>query len=247
MKRFVSLALLLILLTSMPAQAATWFHDGEILHRDPFCMEAAFSFDSFYTKSSEFASAEEARTHGAICECCTAIVIPVEGADAPVVWYANPNGGRYLHRDPECVSVSKKYQPLTEKITAERPDWLPENPCNVCGIPDAVLRSPSDTRSSNADDAEKAKLLPGIWTLPSEHAISQEKVLEITNAYVKQILPEKQYACTIAHYDQVSPAESRETWKVIVYTVLRHPVCIVYVDALTGEVYHHQMAQKFEK
>lgn len=245
MKRLISLMLLMMLLTSLPAQAATWFDDGEKLHRDPFCMEAAFSFSSFYTPSLEFTTEEEARAHGAVCECCTALVVPVEGADAPVVWYYNPDGGKYLHRDAECASVKKKYTPMTGSYVAESPDWMPENPCNVCGIPNLVLRSPSDTRGSNADDLEKAELLPGVWTLPSENAIPQERVIEITNAYLKTLLPEKQYTCTIAHYDQVSPEEARETWKVVVTTLLRHPVCIVYVDALTGEVYHRQMAAEY--
>lgn len=245
MKRFVSAILLFTLLTSLPAQAATWFDDGEKLHRDPFCVDAAFSFSSFYTPSLEFATEDDARAHGTLCESCTSLVTPVEGADKPVVWYYNPDGGRYYHRDAECASVSKKYKPLTGQITAERPDWLPENPCNVCGIPNAVLRSPSDTRGCNADDLEKTKLLPGIWTMPSDSAISHEKVVEITDAYLKTLLPEKQYTCTIAHYDQGTPEDARETWKVVVTTLLRHPVCIVYVDALTGEVYHHQMAAEF--
>ena len=247
MKRLLSLMLFLMLLPSLPAQAATWFDDGEKLHRDPFCMEALFSFSSFYTPSLEFASVADARAHGTVCECCTALVAPADEADAPVVWYRNPNGGEYLHRDPECVSVSRKYTPMTEEITADRPDWMPENPCNVCGIPDAVLRSPSDTRGNNADDAEKAKLLPGVWTLPSENAISKEKVIEIVNAYLKTLLPEKQYGGLIAHYDQGSPEDTRETWKFVVTTLLRHPVCIVYVDALTGEIYHHQMAAEYGK
>ena len=247
MKRFVSLALLFVLLTSLPAQAATWFDDGEKLHRDPFCMEAAFSFTSFYTPSLEFATEEAARAHGSVCECCTALVTPVEGADGPVVWYYNPEGGKFFHRDAECPSVSKKYKPMTGSYVAEHPYWMPENPCNVCGIPNLVMRSPSDTRSSNADDAEKTELLPGVWTMPSAESLPQERVIGIVNAYIKTLLPEKQYTCTIAHYDQCSPEEARETWKVVVTTLLRHPVCIVYVDALTGEVYHHQMAAEYEK
>ena len=110
-----------------------------------------------------------------------------------------------------------------------------------------MLRSPSDTRGNNADDAEKAELLPGVWTLPSENAISKEKVVEIVNDYLKTLLPEKQYGSLIAHYDQGSPEDARETWKFVVTTLLRHPICIVYVDALTGEVYHHQMAAEYAK
>ena len=249
MKRLISLILSLVLLTSLSAQAATWFDDGKMLHRDPFCMDAEFSFSSFYTPSLEFLSEDDARAHSIVCECCTALVGPVDQVDAPVVWYYNPDGGRYYHRDAECPSVKKKYTPMTGSYVAPRPDWVPDNPCNVCGIPDVVLRSPSDTRASNASDLEKAELLPGVWTLPSENAIHQDKVVEIVNAYTKSLLPEKQYTCTIAHYDHGGPEETtaRETWKAIITTLLRHPVCIVYVDALTGEVYHHQMAKEYEK
>lgn len=246
MKRLISLALTLLLLTSLPAHAATWFDDGEKLHRDPFCVDSIFSFDSYYTVSSTFSTEDEARAHGPLCESCTALVTPVEGADAPVIWYFNPNGGEFYHRDENCTSVNARYTPMSGQITAERPDWMPENACYFCGRPEEVLRSPSDTRGWNASVEDKAKLLPGVWTLPSENAISFTSAAEIANAHLSTILPKEVYTLSTMHYNQGGPDEARETWKVAVTTVLRHPVCIVYIDALTGDVYHTQMADEFK-
>lgn len=247
MKRLVSCALLLTLLTSLPAHAATWFDDGEKLHRDPFCVDAAFSFSSFYTPSLEFDTEDDARAHGDLCESCTALVTPVEGSDEPVIWYYNPDGGRFYHRDPECASVSKKYKPLSGQITAESPTWWPENPCNVCGFAQQVLRGPSDIDGWNATPAEKAGLLPGVWTKPAAEAIHFSTAASTAYDHLLTLRPKETYAMSVAHYDQGAPdeASTRATYKVIVTTMLRHPVAIVYVDALTGEVYHHQMAAEF--
>lgn len=247
MKRFVSLILLFTLLTSLPAQAATWFDDGEKLHRDPFCVEAAFSFSSFYTPSLEFASEEAARAHGTLCEVCPTLVTPVEGADAPVVWYYNPDGGKYLHRDAECASVSKKYTPMTGSHVAESPSWWPENPCSFCAFAQQVLLGPADFFGWNATPTEKAAFLPGVWTLPSEEAIHYSTAASAATDFLLTLRPQETYAMSVAHYDQGGPDKPRATFKVIVTTLLRHPVCIVYVDALTGEVYHHQMAAEYEK
>ena len=249
MKRFVSLALLFVLLTSLSAQAATWFDDGEKLHRDPFCTEAAFSFTSFYTPSLEFATEEDARAHGSICECCTALVTPVEGADGPVVWYYNPDGGKFFHRDAECPSVSKKYTPMTGSYIAESPSWWPENPCNVCGFAQQVLMGPADTFGWNATPAEKTAFLPGVWTTPSEEALHFSIAASVASDFLQTLRPQETHVMSVAHYDRGGPGdkENRATYKVIVTTLLRHPVCIVYVDALTGEVYHHQMAAEYAK
>ena len=52
---------------------------------------------------------------------------------------------------------------------------------------------------------------------------------------------------SVAHYDQVEPDVPRATFKVIVTTAFRKPVCIVYVDALTGEIYQLQWAEEYDK
>nr|MBR4281414.1 hypothetical protein [Clostridia bacterium] len=249
MKRFVTLTLLLALLTAIPARAVTWFDDGEELHRDPFCVDAAFSFDSFYTPALQLADDAEARTHGDLCESCTGLVAPAEGADTPVMWYYNPDGGKFLHRDPECASVSQKYKPMTGTVVAERPDLMPENPCSFCGSAQQVLRGPSDTFGWNATPDEKAAFLSGVWTAPSAEAVHFSIAASAATDFLQTLHPQETYVMSVAHYDHGGPDEgkNRATYKVIVTTLLRHPVCIVYVDALTGEVYHHQMAAEYEK
>ena len=59
--------------------------------------------------------------------------------------------------------------------------------------------------------------------------------------------PREHYAMSVAHYDQVEPDVPRATFKVIVTTAFRKPVCIVYVDALTGEIYQLQWAEEYDK
>ena len=245
MKRFCSLLLLLVLLTSLPAQAAPWFDDGETLHLDPFCMEAAFSFESYYTPAVEFATVDDARAHGTVCEYCTALF--AQDADDPVIWYYNPDGGRYYHRDAECVSVSKAYTPMTGVIVAEQPDWQPENVCNICGSSRQQLLGPSDYFAWEATPAEKAALLPGVWTKPSEQAIHYSAAANAAYEYLLTLRPKEVYAMSVAHYDQDIPGQPRETYKVIALTMLGRPVAVVYVDALTGEVYHHQLAAEYAK
>ena len=247
MKRFVTLTLLLTLLTALPARAVTYFDDGEKLHRDPFCVDAVFSFDSFYASALQLADDEEARAHGVLCESCTALVPQEESTGAPVVWYYNPDGGKFLHRDAECPSVSQKYKPMTGTVVAKRPDWVPENPCNFCGFTQQVLRGPSDTFGWNATPAEKAAFLPGVWTEPSAEAVHFSIAASAASDFLQKLRPQETYVMSIAHYDHGGPSEgeNRATYKVIVTTLLRHPFCIVYVDALTGEVYHHQMAAEF--
>lgn len=246
MKRILALTMALLFVMALPARAATWFDDGEMLHRDPFCVDAAFSFSSFYTPSLESATEEEARALGTLCESCTALVTPVEGADDPVVWYYNPDGGKYYHRNAECPSIRAKYLPLTGQITAESPTWLPENACSVCGFAQQVLHGPSDSFGWNATPAEKAAFLPGIWTQPSDEAIHFSAAADAAYEFLLALRPKEVYVMSVAHYDQGGPDEPRTTYKVIATTLLRHPVCIVYVDALTGEVYHHQLAEEYK-
>lgn len=251
MKRLVSLMILCTLMTSLPAQAITWFDDGEKLHRDPFCLNAEFSFNSFYSPSLECANEEEAlaRSHSEICACCTALIPPELSVDAPVTWYFNPDGGRFYHRDAYCASIRSVYLPLTGTYVAESPSWWPENPCSFCAHAQLVLRGPSDIDGWNATPDEKSAFMPGVWTKPAAEAIHYSEAASAATAFLRSIRPEETYALSVAHYDHGGPDEgqNRPTYKVIATTMLRHPVAIVYVDALTGEVYHHQLAKEFEK
>lgn len=251
MKRLLSLALLFVLLTSLPAQAVTWFDDGEKLHRDPFCIEAAFSFSSFYSPSLECTTPDEAlaRNHSVLCESCTALVPDEYNADKPVVWYYNPDGGQFYHSDQNCAAIRSMYLPLKGVYTAESPTWQPENPCSFCAHAQLVLRGPSDIDGWNATPAEKAEFLPGVWTKPAAEAIHYSEAASAATNFLLSLRAKETYALSVAHYDHGGPDEgqNRPTYKVIATTVLRHPVAIVYVDALTGEVYHYQMAAEYEK
>lgn len=53
------------------------------------------------------------------------------------------------------------------------------------------------------------------------------------------------YVFSVVHYDQALPGRPRATYKVIALSSPGHPVAVIYVDALTGEVYHHQLAAAF--
>lgn len=249
MKRLVSLILLCTLLTSLPAQAVTWFDDGKKLHRDPYCADAAFSFNSFYSPALECATQEEAlsRSHSIVCESCTALIPDEYTADEPVIWYYNPDGGKYYHSDPNCESIRAVYLPLTGVYTADSRTWWPENPCSFCARTLQTLRSPSDVLAWNATPTEKAAFLPGVWTAPGESAIPFSEAASAATEFLQTLRPEETYTLSVAHYDHVGLAEgeNRATYKVIATTLLRHPVAIVYVDALTGEVYHHQLAEEF--
>lgn len=248
MKRIIPL-LAALLLATLPAQAITWFDDGEKLHRDPFCVDAAFSFDSFYTPALQLANVDEARAHGVLCESCTTLSGPAADADEPVPWYYNPDGGRYYHRNADCPSISQKYRPLTNSIVAESPDWWPENPCKVCGYAQQVVHGPSDLFAWEAPPAEKAQLLPGVWTAPAEDALHYSIAASAACDFLQTLYPKETCALSVAHYDHGGPSEgeNRPTYKVVALSMLQHPLAIVYVDALTGEVYHHQLAADYAK
>lgn len=50
--------------------------------------------------------------------------------------------------------------------------------------------------------------------------------------------PDGLFTSCLLHYDTGEKSSiQRETYRVVVTTPLREPVCQVYVDALTGEVY----------
>ncbi len=246
MKRMLALiSLTALLFSTMPAHAATWFPDGNMLHRDPFCAKADLSFDRYYARSLEFDSTDDIYSAGnyTICESCTSMYESAEPTE--VLWYYNPDGGKYYHRNANCPGVKAKYTPLSGVIEAESPTWMPENACETCGYVNQVLRSASDLNGWNASIEEKANLLPGVWTLPSQGAVSSEAACSTARAHIAKRLSNKTYNLCPIHYDQGIPDEKRETWKVVFITDLLHPVCVVYIDALTGEVYTTIVAEEF--
>ena len=255
MKRLVPV-LAALLLAALPAHAETWFPDvsGTVIHRDPFCMERTFSLDSFFLPALQVAPGEIVTDDSSDMtqECTTKEIITADASYtvcphcyAPSVeipesteLYYNPAGGTKLHRNPE-------YRPL--KNINEATSAIPQEHCNFCGP--RFMTTASDTYAWNATAAGKALILPGLWTTPSEEAIHYSAAADAAYDYLLTMLPKPRdhYAMSVAHYDQVGPDENHATFKVIVTTAFREPVCIVYVDALTGEIYQLQWAEEYDK
>ena len=256
MKRIIPL-LAALLLAALPAQAETWFPDaaGTLIHRDPFCMERTFSLDSFFLPAiqvspSEIISADNsaereiltADASYAVCLHCDGPAVEIPESTG---LYYNPAGGTKLHRNPDCPSVARKYKPMRNINEAIGP--IPQEHCNFCGP--RFMTSPADVYGWNATPEEKALILPGVWSVPSEDAIHYSAAADAAYEFLLSRLPKprEHYAMSVAHYDQVSPDENRATFKVIVTTAFREPVCIVYVDALTGEIYQIHWAEEYDK
>lgn len=247
MKRIFSLLLAAaLLLTSFPAGAAMWFPDGYTLHRDPFCDGRTLSVENYCAAPLEFDSYDAVYADGnyTVCSMCAASIPAEEDAAEEVTWYYNPDGGIYCHRDPECPTVSPKYRPLTALTTAES-DWIPDNACNTCGV-DRPLLSAADASCWGLSNEEMAALLPGVWTVESENAISQEEAFRIALAHVTLHMPDKIYPINVMHYDYChTVGDGVETYKVLVTTLLNKPVCVLDIDALSGEVIAVQIIDEY--
>lgn len=251
MKRFSAL-ILTLLLAVLPAQAETLFPDpsGTLIHRDPFCMERTLSLESYFLPAIQVSPNESISTgyfaptreysnkkivtgnaNYTICPHCDipAVEIPAESE-----LYYNPDGGTRLHHDPECPSVASKYLPMTNIQDAAGP--IPQGICNFCGP--RFMYSPADNRIWGASLEEKAKFLPGVWTLPSEHAISQEAAADIARNWAAQNLPTDIYTFCPMHYDYgLDISDQHETYKVLITTALKEPVRLLCIDAISGEIY----------
>lgn len=249
MKRL--LPLLAALLLALPARAETWFPDtsGTFIHRDPFCMERSLSLESYVlpavqvspseiipgyiSPNRDYSEMEIDTANGgyAVCPHCyvSTVEIPAESE-----LYYNPDGGERLHHDPECPSVSAKYLPMTNIKDATGP--IPQETCNFCGP--RFLYSAADNRIWGASLEEKAKFLPGVWTLPSEYAITPEAAASIARDQVVQHLPEDVYTLNVMHYDYgYDVGDGQETYKVLITTALQEPVRLLLIDAVSGEIY----------
>ena len=252
MKRLSMITLLLVVL-ALPAQAETWFPDvsGTLIHRDPFCSERLFTMESFVLPAIQVSpvdiipaddstTAREIRTANASYAVCPHCDGPSVEVPESTGLYYNPAGGTKLHRNPDCPSVARKYKPMRNINEAIGP--IPQEHCNFCGP--RFMTSPADIYGWNATPEEKALILPGVWTVPSEEAIHYSAAADAAYEFLLSRLPKPReyYAMSVAHYDQVAPDTPRATYKVIVTSAFRSPVGIVYVDALTGEVFQHHIA-----
>ena len=246
MQRSILILLLsALLIGACAAQAETWFPDsaGTLIHRDPFCPDRTLTLDSYVLPSRQYASKEEILREGAyaVCDCCD-ILLPAEAA-SPLQLYYNPDGGERLHHDPDCPSVSARYRPMVSADNVPE-QQLPAKLCSICAI--LPMQSPSDTHAWNADLAEKARILPGIWTTTSEHALSAEEAYFAALDWMANHLPDRVYSICPMHYDHgMKAGDLQESYKIIVTTALRHPVCVLYMDAISGEIYGIERSAEF--
>lgn len=244
MKRLSMITLLLVVL-ALPAQAATFFPDGNTLHRDPFCVHHPLSLESCFAQTLDFTN-EQAQAAGyLLCTHCT-LEDSASAAETADVWYYNPNGGSFLHRDPACPSVSQKYRPMLTVTNQTDPASIPDKICSFCsGAGRLQLSHLLAAPVWDETPENKAKYLPGVWTLPSADAITQEKAIAIGKAEAHQYSGKSIHSALAAHYDHDPQGNPRESWYVLVTTVLQHPVCLVHIDALSGVVYSTIVAEEF--
>ena len=249
MKRI--LPLLAALLLALPAQAETWFPStsGTFIHRDPFCMERILTLENYVLPAVQVSPSEiipgyisptrdysemQIVTADAGYVVCPHCYTPTVEVPAESELYYNPNGGARLHHNPECLSVASKYLPMTNIKDATGP--IPQGICHTCGP--RFLYSAADNRIWGASLEEKAKFLPGVWTLPSEYAITPEAAASIARDQVVQHLPEDIYTLNVLHYDYgYDVGDGQETYKVLITTALQEPVRLLCIDAITGEIY----------
>lgn len=245
MKRILPLFCLLMLLCTAPAQAALWFPDGQTLHRDPLCIHNTFSAESCLEKTLTLSLTELEDTDYLPCTHCCAALSSDETTDSPpVLWYFNPSGGERLHRNPDCPSVSAKYKPLIEadRLPAH---VLPTAVCNVCGHEPITVEYLFDSAVWNTTPVEKARMLPGVWTLPSPDAIPFTDAMSIGKEWALQYSDKSVHSAIAFHYDHDPQGNPRETWQVLVTTTLMQPVCIAHIDALSGEVYSGVISREY--
>jgi len=245
MKRLIPMTVLMILLCAACARAEIWFPDGNTLHRDPLCIHNDFSAESCLERTITLTRSELEDTDYLPCtRCCTSL--PADASpDAPSpAWYFNPNGGEHLHRDPDCPSVSAEYRPLpeAERVPAQ---VLPATVCNICGHASGTITSLFDAAVWSSTPEEKARMLPGVWTLPSESAIPFTQAMDIAKGIAATWSHKTVHSAIAFHYDQDDQGNPRDTWQVVVTTTLMQPVCIVRLDALTGEYISVRLSREY--
>lgn len=245
MKRILIL-LAVLLPTFLPAHAEIWFPDGWTLHRDPICVKNDLSSDSCYEKVLVLTDAELETSSYLPCSHCCAYASPAPevAVNGSVAWYHNPDGGSYLHQDPFCVSVSKKYQPMTPIETLPA-GVLPDNACNICGDKADRMNYLFDNIVWDNTPEARAALLPGVWTAPSENAVSLEQIVPLAKEIAATYSRKTVHSAIPLHYNYDDWGNPRETWRVVVTTSLLRPVCVVNFDALTGEYLSSHLSHEY--
>lgn len=237
-----------MLCLAVSASASVFFVEegSPVIHRDPFCEDIApgdlpekmtvvrfSSWDEIYASAEGYLPCQD---------CCPLYPFTQDDAETPECYYYNPEGGHMLHTDRNCPTVAAEFRPLQGVMDAVNGDIGGFTFCPICaGTSQAVHEF--TLADFFLTQEQKAALLPGVWTLPSEQAISEEDALQVTRAYVRgrpefmRYFSNGLFTCGVTHYDVGCASHPQETYKVLVTTVLRKPVGIVYVDAISAEVY----------
>ena len=170
------------------------------------------------------------------------------------IWFGEENG-HTLHRDPFCksrwLSTPNPFACVFDYENAQAVynsgEWLVCSDCYIDFFTDSEESNPESFSDIwNASLEERALMLPGVWTLPTEQAISPEEAYQAAKEGVAANPELSRYLnadalCTVSvfHYDAAGThaMEQRETYKALVTTPLLEPIGVVLIDALSGEVY----------
>lgn len=239
-------AALLLCLCLSSAFAAAWFTepDTAMLHRDPFCINIRLG-TALHAPTIWFDSIDAIYQQGdhLLCTTCAGAFPDAQPPAPAKTLYYNPEGGKYWHTDQNCHTIKDAYLPLSGEMPAADAEHSGLRPCPICN---AI--QPQNLQNAmqvwNATLEEKAAVLPGVWTSPSANALSPEEAWARATAFIEGSaaimghFPSGVYTDCIYHYDTAGdPQLAREHYRVLVTTPLQEPVAIIYVDALTGEIY----------
>ncbi len=246
MKRIIPLTFLLLMIFAASACAEIWFPSGHTLHRDPICVKNDFSRDSCYEKALILTKAELEANDYMPCTHCSSYASPTPEitSTSPVTWYQNPDGGAKLHLDPFCASISKKYQPMVpvDELLA---GIIPANACNICSRTSGHINYLFDNMVWNSTPEVRAELLPGVWTVPDENAYPMEHAVAVAKEIAATYSHKTVHSAFALHYDYDDWGKPRKTWRVVVTTSLLHPVCVVNIDATTGEYISAHISREY--
>jgi len=193
-KWMILLAAALCLLTVSACADGLYFinpEGGAKLHADPFCPSVSVK----YLPLTPVPEGAGEYTPCNICWIQFAIPEKEEEIPAPaeeVVWYYNPDGGVYRHGDPNCVTISQKYLPLTATFKDGDEAFAHLKDCNFCVYQggNSVGQDCLYLKSL----AVKAAAQPGVWGMPEDthvHAdVAEETALiALRNDYPIHELP----------------------------------------------------------
>lgn len=234
------------------ACACAWFAEPDTarLHRDPFCIDILLS-SALQAPVLWYDSAADIRQQGehALCYAC-AEAFPEEEPSAPAqTLYYTEEGGKSLHTNPNCPAVDAAYLPMTGVLPATQAADSSMTACPVCTplLPQTLSNA---AQAWNATLAEKAAALPGVWTLPSENAVSPEAAQTAAIEFLESspdlmaYFPGGLYTVCLYHYNASGDAFlNLEHYRVLITTPLQEPRLLVCVDALTGNVLSIRVAE----